>query len=61
MNNGGVSQFFFNSSGNFANKLAQAYKEIGAPKTAEICNTAVNAFKQKLPTDMEEREQCFTN
>lgn len=55
VNNGGFSQFFDNSSGQFAYEIVQAFSIIGAVKTAEICAKAVGAFKHKLPTDWEER------
>lgn len=59
VNNGGFAQFFFNSSGNLASELVSAFQEIGAPKTAEICGTALNAFGQELPFDWEERRELL--
>lgn len=51
INNGGFSQYFFNSSGGLAGELAQAYREIGALKTAEICGRALEALGGALPPD----------
>lgn len=59
VNNGGFSQFFFNSSGDFSGELEYAFTEIGAIKTAEICHTALNAFGRELPTDTEERRKLL--
>lgn len=42
VNNGGFSQFFYNFSRVFADQMAQAFNEIGAAKTAEICVRALN-------------------
>ena len=55
VNNGGFFQFFDNSSGQFANEIAQAFTKIGAVKTAEICRKAVGAFERELPVDWEKR------
>lgn len=51
INNGGFSQYLFNSSGGLAGELAQAYREIGAVKTAAICGRALEALGGALPTD----------
>lgn len=56
VNNGGFSQFFFNSSGKFSMECEAAFREIGAHKTAEICRKAVACFKSPLPADRNERE-----
>ena len=56
VNNGGFSQFFFNSSGDFANELVSVFTEIGAVKTAEICKKAVSVFGESVPTDRNSRE-----
>ena len=45
VHNGGFDQFYFNSSGDFANETVTALKEIGAFKTAEIVRTANSEFK----------------
>ena len=55
VNNGGFSQYLFNSAGNFANELVSAYEEIGAVKTAGICREALSVFTGEIPTDREER------
>ena len=59
VNNGGFSQFFFNSSGNFSSQLVHAFTEIGAMKTAEICKTALAAFGKELPADLDERRHAL--
>lgn len=55
VNNGGFSQFFYNSSGDFAGEMVQAYREIGAEKTADICQQALDAIGQPLPQNRAER------
>ncbi|MBQ9839231.1 MAG: DMP19 family protein [Oscillospiraceae bacterium] len=59
VNNGGFSQFFFNSSGDFSNELVDAFTKIGAIKTAEICKKAVEIFNGNVPTDRVEREKLL--
>lgn len=54
VNNGGFSQFFFNSDGVFANELVSSFEKMGAIKTAEICKKAVSIFGDEIPTDRDE-------
>ncbi len=55
VNNGGFSQFFFNFSGNFSNELTETFYEIGAKKTAEICQKAIAILQKDIPLDRDER------
>ncbi|MGN0518871.1 MAG: DMP19 family protein [Acutalibacteraceae bacterium] len=59
VNNGGFSQFFYNSSGDFSNELVDAFTKIGALKTAEICKKALSVFNGKVPTERDEREELL--
>lgn len=59
VNNGGFSQFFFNSSGNFSNELVDAFTTIGANATAAICQKAIAAFGRDIPVDREERQEML--
>jgi len=59
VNNGGFSQFFFNSSGDLSNELVDAFTKIGALKTAKICKKALAVFNGKVPTDRDEREELL--
>ncbi len=59
VNNGGFSQFFFNSSGDFSNELVDAFTKIGALKTAEICKGALTLFPDNVPTDRSERQDLL--
>lgn len=59
VNNGGFSQYFFNSSGDFANEIVSAFTKIGAVKTAEICKKAVSIYDGEVPADRDEREDVF--
>ena len=59
VNNGGFSQFFYNSSGNFSNELVGAFTAIGANVTATICQKAISAFGRDIPVDRDEREEML--
>ncbi len=59
VNNGGFSQFFYNSSGKFSNELVRAFAAIGANTTAGICQKAVAAFGRDIPVDRAEREEIL--
>ena len=61
VNNGGFSQYFYNSSGDFANELVHAFTEIGAAKTAEICKKAVSIYDGEVPADRAAREEVFAD
>lgn len=61
VNNGGFSQYFYNSSGNFSSESVNAFTQLGALKTAEICKKALSAFKMELPVDWAEREELLDN
>ena len=56
VNNGGFSQFLYNSSGDFANDSAAALREIGAEKMAKICDRVLSEFGDAVPKNREERE-----
>ncbi len=61
VNNGGFSQYFFNSGGNFANELVESFEKIGALKTADICKKAISIFPDsKVPADWGERQEFLT-
>ena len=60
VNNGGFSQFFFNSDGCFGNELVASFEKIGAMKTAEICKKAISIYGDSVPTDRDERETVLT-
>ena len=50
INNGGVAQYFQNSSCETAPFVVEAFEAIGAPRTADICRRAVAvAFPDGLP------------
>lgn len=44
VNNGGYSQFFFNSSNEYAGSIVAALRAIGCPKTADITQQAIAAL-----------------
>jgi len=52
VNNGGFSQYFFNSSSETAAFVVEALETVGAPRTAEICSRAIAAaFPEGLPSE----------
>jgi len=59
VNNGGFSQFFYNSSGNLSNELVSAFTAIGANATAAICQKAVAVYGRDVPVDKGEREELL--
>ena len=59
VNNGGFSQYFFNSSGDFSNELVVAFITIGANATAAICQKAIAAFGRDIPDDRYERQEML--
>ena len=59
VNNGGFSQFFFNTDGMFVNELASSFEKIGAMKTAEICKKAVGIFGNAFPIDMDKIQEVL--
>jgi hypothetical protein len=55
VNNGGFSQYFFNTSNETAGFVVGALETIGAPQTAAICREAISAaFPAGLPVTFEE-------
>ena len=42
VNNGGFNQFFVNSSAEFAPYIVESFRSIGCPKTAELCQKAID-------------------
>jgi hypothetical protein len=48
INNGGFSQYFFNSSGDFSQETINSLKLIGAHKTASILQKAIEQFPNKI-------------
>ena len=59
VNNGGFSQFFYNSSGDFANELVGAFAAIGANATVAICQSAIEALGCDIPIDRDERQEML--
>lgn len=56
VNNGGFSQYFFNSSGDLASHAVKAAKGVGAPKVAAIIQKAIALFGVRGPDpDREKR------
>lgn len=62
INNGGFDQFFFNSSGDYANETLEALKKIGAIKTVKIVEEAYKNFpKNPIPKNNTIRREILEN
>ena len=58
--NGGFVQLFFNSSGQFAHEILQAYIAIKATKTVEIISRAIQLFPViPIPKNLRIRQQAL--
>lgn len=60
VNNGGFNQYFYNSSGSFANQTIISLREINAIKTANILQSAIDQFPNStVPEDRSERQEIL--
>lgn len=60
VNNGGISQYFWNSAGAHAERTERILREIGAKRTAECLKKAIGLFKGgNVPQDQEERARLM--
>jgi hypothetical protein len=58
VNNGGFNQYFFNSSGDFSHRTILSLQTIGANKTADILQKAIDQFPNgNVPIDRTERQE----
>jgi hypothetical protein len=57
--NGGLGQFFSNSTGVLAPEAVEAFREIGMPRCASILSDAMRFFGEEYPRDRKKREQVF--
>lgn len=55
VNNGGFWQFLYNVESDVYSNAVSAFFEIGAEKTAEVCQSAFSAFHAELPLDRSAR------
>ena len=60
VNNGGFWQFFYNVEEDVFSDTVSAFSEIGAQKTAALCQNAFSAFGQDLPGDRAARMQLLS-
>ena len=60
VNNGGFDQFFYNSSGEYAPEILEAYQKVGADKTADIINRGIKLFPTlPVPKNWELRQEIL--
>ena len=55
VNNGGFYQFLYNAEGDVFSNVVSSFKEIGAEKTAALCQNAFDALGEELPADRNAR------
>ena len=60
VNNGGFDQLLFNA-GFDLRELPEAFRTIGAPKTADICAQALAALGGEVPEDLEARREVLAS
>lgn len=59
--NGGFEEFFWNSSGQFAHEILEAYEAIGATKTAHLIYNAFAEFGEiPIPKEITFRQKILT-
>ena len=56
--NGGFHQYFFNSTGDLAHKAPDAFREIGAPQTADVVDRANALFGSEGPNKNRRKRQA---
>jgi hypothetical protein len=62
INNGGFSQYFFNTTGKYAHQTVNSLKAVGAEKTADILQKAIDKFPKKtVPEDDDKRADLLEN
>lgn len=60
INNGGFNQYFYNSSGDFSHETLTSLRTIGAEKTANILQHAIDQFPNSIvPKDRSERQEIL--
>lgn len=57
--NGGLGQFFSNSTGVLAPEAVEAFKVLGMPKCASILSEAMKYFGENYPRERSAREEAF--
>ena len=57
--NGGLGQFFSNSTGILAPEAVWAFQKLGMPKCAEVLSKAMNFFGAEYPRSRSIREDAF--
>lgn len=62
LTNGGIYEFFYNSSGAYAHEVLEAYSAIGAYETAELFNKIIKFFPEiPVPKDIFIRRTVMSN
>jgi hypothetical protein len=60
--NGGIDQYFFNSSGNYTHETVKALQTIGAAQTSALLQECINVWPDKIvPKDWENRRDSIQN
>jgi hypothetical protein len=62
LTNGGIYDFFYNTSGAYAHEVLEAYEAIGAHESAELIHNAIKNFPElPVPKDIFMRRSFMTN
>jgi hypothetical protein len=59
MLNGGVHQFFVNSSGDFAPEVVSTMRDVGLPRHADAVQRAIDMFEKPYPSDRNVRHEHY--
>jgi hypothetical protein len=61
VNNGGFSQYFYNTSGDNANEVMGALEEMKFVNTIKLYEKVLEVFDNNIPRDRDERQELLTN
>nr|WP_321245063.1 DUF4375 domain-containing protein [uncultured Psychroserpens sp.] len=62
LTNGGIYDFFYNTSGAYAHEILEAYQAIGAHESADLVNLAIKIFPElPVPKDIFTRRSFMEN
>lgn len=59
VSNGGLEQFFFNSTGVLAPEAVRSLRRIGMPKTADVASRAMRLFGRAYPRHRARRQRAL--
>jgi hypothetical protein len=60
VDNGGLEQFFWNSSGEVGDEVVTGFERLGAPDKAEVVRQALTFFNSRSTPDQTLRRECLS-